>query len=136
MGNLRDERDKTIIKEYVTWNDIEEFIAQLAKDTNNFKDFNGVYGPARGGIIYAAIISNRYNIPFLGAPQVGCLCIDDICDTGDTALAWRNKGYTIATHYYKQGAKVEPDYWFKEKEDKWIVFPIEQNNEGLGGIHE
>lgn len=136
MGNLRDERDKTIIKEYVTWNDIEEFIAQLAKDTNNFKNFNGVYGPARGGVIYAAIISNRYDIPFLGAPQVGCLCVDDICDTGDTALAWRNKGYTIATHYYKQGSKVEPDYWFKEKEDKWIVFPIEQNNEGLGGIHE
>lgn len=136
MGNLRDERDKTIIKEYVTWNDIEEFIAQLAKDTNNFKNFNGVYGPARGGVIYAAIISNRYDIPFLGAPQVGCLCIDDICDTGDTALAWRNKGYTIATHYYKKGSKVEPDYWFKEKEDKWIVFPIEQNNEGLGGIHE
>ena len=37
MRNLRDERDKTVIKEYVTWNDIEEFIAQLAKDTNNFK---------------------------------------------------------------------------------------------------
>lgn len=136
MGNLRDDRDKTIIKEYVTWNDIENFVAHLAKDTNNFKKFNGVYGPARGGIIYAAIISNRYNIPFLGAPQVGCLCIDDICDTGDTALAWRNKGYTIATHYYKEGAKVEPDYWFREKKDKWIVFPIEQNNEGLGGIHE
>lgn len=136
MGNLRDERDKTIIKEYVTWDDIEDFIAHLARETDNFKKFNGVYGPARGGIIYAAIISNRYNIPFLGAPQVGCLCIDDICDTGDTALAWRNKGYFIATHYFKKGAKVEPDYWFREKEDKWIVFPIEQNNEGLGGIHE
>lgn len=136
MGNLRDERDKTVIKEYVTWDDIEDFIAHLAHETDNFKKFNGVYGPARGGIIYAAIISNRYNIPFLGAPQVGCLCIDDICDTGDTALAWRNKGYFIATHYFKKGAKVEPDYWFREKEDKWIVFPIEQNNEGLGGIHE
>ena len=136
MGNLRDERDKTVIKEYVTWDDIEDFIAHLAHETDNFKKFNGVYGPARGGIIYAAIISNRYNIPFLGAPQVGCLCIDDICDTGDIALAWRNKGYFIATHYFKKGAKVEPDYWFREKEDKWIVFPIEQNNEGLGGIHE
>ena len=136
MGNLRDERDKTVVKEYVTWDDIEDFIAHLARETDDFKKFNGVYGPARGGIIYAAIISNRYNIPFLGAPQVGCLCIDDICDTGDTALAWRNKGYFIATHYFKKGAKVEPDYWFREKEDKWIVFPIEQNNEGLGGIHE
>lgn len=132
MYNLRDERDITIIKEYVTWDDIEEFIKILAKDTNNFKGFNGVYGPARGGLIYAVIISNRYNIPFLGAPQKGCLCIDDICDTGDTALAWRNKGYTIATHYYKEGAKVEPDYWYKEKENKWIVFPIEEDTRSKG----
>ena len=136
MNNLRDKRDKTIIKEYVTWRDIEEFISYLAQVTNNFAQFNGIYGPARGGLIYAIIISNRYNIPFLGAPQIGCLCIDDICDTGDTACAWKNKGYKIATHYYKRGAKIQPDYWFKEKGDKWIVFPIEQNNESLGGIHE
>ena len=129
MYNLRDERDQTIIKEYVTWNDVEEFISYLADKTDNFKNFNGVYGPARGGLLYAIIISNRYNLPFLAAPQVGCLCVDDICDTGDTALSWKNKGYVIATHYYKQDAKVTPDYWFKEKDNKWIVFPIERNNE-------
>ena len=127
MENLRDEKDKTIVKEYVTWNDVEEFIARLAKDTNNFQKFTGVFGPARGGVTYATIISNRYNLPYLGAPQKGCLCIDDICDTGDTALAWKEKGYAIATHYYKEGAKVEPDYWWKEKEDNWIVFPWEED---------
>ena len=126
-SNERDEREMTVEKEYVTYNDIEEFILKLAKDTNNFKDFNGVYGPARGGLLYAILISERYNLPFLGAPQRGCLCIDDICDSGDTALAWRQKGYTIATHYYKEGAKVEPDYWWKLKGDKWIVFPVEED---------
>lgn len=127
MLNERDEREITVVKEYVTWDDIEDFIEALAEDTNNFKDFTGVYGPARGGVIYAAIISNRYNLPYLGAPQVGCLCVDDICDSGDTALAWRQKGYKIATHYYKEGAKVEPDYWYREKADKWIVFPAEED---------
>lgn len=127
MKNLRDEKEITPIKEYVTWNDIEDFISFLAINTDNFKHFNGVYGPARGGVIYATIISNRYNLPFLGAPQKGCLCVDDICDSGDTALAWRQKGYTIATHYYKEGAKVEPDLFFKLKDDKWIVFPIEED---------
>ena len=127
MGNLRDERDMTVIKEYVTWNDVEEFINWLAEQTNNFEGYTGVYGPARGGVIYATIISNRYDLPYLGAPTVGCLCIDDICDTGDTALAWRQKGYKIATHYYKDNAKVEPDFWYKEKGDHWIVFPIEED---------
>ena len=129
MGNLRDDREMTVIKEYVTWNDVEEFIEWLAQKTNNFEGYTGVYGPARGGVVYAAIISNRYNIPFLGAPHLGCLIIDDICDSGDTALAWRNKGYKIATHYYKEGAKIEPDFWYKEKGDNWIVFSIERNNQ-------
>ena len=128
MENLRDERDMTIIKEHVTWNDVEEFVKWLAEKTNNFEGFTGVYGPARGGVTYAAIISNRYNLPYLGAPTVGCLCVDDICDTGDTALAWRRKGYKIATHYYKKDALVEPDFWLKTKEDKWIVFPWEKQD--------
>ena len=126
MGNLRDERDMTVVKEYVTWNDVEDFVKWLAEKTNNFESFTGVYGPARGGVTYAAIISNRYNLPYLGAPSVGCLCVDDICDTGDTALAWKRKGYKIATHYYKKDALVEPDFWLKTKDDKWIVFPWEK----------
>ena len=125
MKNLRDNRDQTPVKEYVTWSDVEEFISWLSIQTNNFEVITGVYGPARGGVIYAVIISNRYNLPFLGAPCPGCLCVDDICDTGDTALAWKQKGYKIATHYYKEGAKVVPDYWFKIKKDNWVVFPIE-----------
>ena len=126
MNNYRDLRDMTVEKEYVTWQDVENFIQFLADNTHNFKEFNGVYGPARGGLVYAVIISNRYNIPFLGAPQKGCLVVDDICDTGDTALAWKGKGYTIATHYYKHGSKVVPNFHYRIKDDKWIIFPWEE----------
>ena len=129
MENLRDKREKTIEKVYVSWNDVEQFIKFLADNTNNFKEFNGVYGPARGGVIYAVIISNRYNIPFLGAPQRGCICVDDICDSGNTALAWKEKGYIIATHYYKQGSKVLPNLFMNFKDDKWVVFPWEKQIE-------
>ena len=125
MQNLRDEKEMTSEKEYVSWEDVEEFIQFLANNSNNFKEFNGVYGPARGGLIYAVIISNRYDIPFLGAPQKGCLCIDDICDSGATALAWKNKGYFVATHYYKQGAQTRPHFYLKYKDAKWVVFPWE-----------
>ena len=126
MKNNRDENEMTIIKEYVTWDDIEEFVKFLEKQIDLTK-FTGVYGPARGGVTFAAIISNRYNLPYLGAPQVGCLCVDDICDSGDTAMAWRQKGYTVATMYYKKSAKVVPNIWWKEKGDKWIIFPWEED---------
>ena len=125
MNNLRDERDITPIVEYVTWQDVETFIKFVADNTHNFKDFNGVYGPARGGLVYAVIISNRYNIPFLGAPQKGCIVVDDICDTGDTTRAWLNKGYYIATHYYKEGCPIIPNLHYKVKTINWIKFPWE-----------
>ena len=124
MINERDKKDTTPEKVYVTWEDVNEFITLLSSHMN-MKSFTGVYGPARGGLVFAVMISHRYNLPFLGAPQAGCLCVDDICDTGDTALAWKDKGYTIATMYYKKGSKVTPDYWMFEKKDKWIVFPFE-----------
>ena len=126
MKNLRDEKEVTVVKEYIKWDDIEEFI-QFLETQVNFSNYTGVYGPARGGVTLAAIVSNRYNLPYLGAPQKGCICVDDICDSGDTALAWRQKGYTIATMYYKNGAKVMPEIWCKEKANKWIVFPWEED---------
>ena len=126
MKNNRDKSEMTIVKEYVTWDDVENFIKYLEEQID-LKKYTGVYGPARGGVTFAAIISNRYNLPYLGAPQVGCLCVDDICDSGDTAMAWRQKGYVVATMYYKQSAKVVPDVWWKEKSNKWIIFPWEED---------
>lgn len=125
MSNLRDERDMTPEKVYVQWFQVENFVSWLSEQTDGFRNINGVYAPARGGLVFGVIISNRYNVPFLAAPQVGCICVDDICDSGDTALAWREKGYKIATMYYKKGSKVTPDFWMFEKENKWIVFPWE-----------
>lgn len=126
MNNLRDERETTIIKEYISWKDVENFIQFLADNTHNFKDFNGVYAPPRGGVVFGSIISNRYNLPYLAAPQVGCLVIDDIVDSGDTAMTWRQKGYKIACMYYNQNSKIKPDLYWKFKEDKWCVFPWEE----------
>lgn len=88
MLNKRDFKDITSEKEYVSWSNIEQFISSL-KDNFNMSSFTGVYAPARGGLVFAVMISHKYNLPFLGDPQKGCLCVDDICDTGDTALAWK-----------------------------------------------
>lgn len=127
MNNDRDLQDMTPVKEYVSWNDIEDYISSL-KCFIESGNFNGVYGPPRGGLIFAVMVSHRYNLPFLGAPQKGCLVIDDIVDTGDTALAWKNKGYTITSMYFNSHSKVPVDFYYRNKNDKWIVYPYENQN--------
>lgn len=124
--NLRDEKEQTITKVNVTWQDVEDFIEYIADKTNNFENYNGVYGPARGGLIFAVIISNRYGLPFLGAPQKECIIVDDIVDSGKTAMCWLEKGYDIITMYYKENElNIKPNYWYRQKFDEWILFPWE-----------
>ena len=125
MINDRDMRDITPEKIYVTWEDIEKFIDGLG-DKFDMSQFNGVYGPARGGLVFAVMVSHRYDLPFLGAPQRGCLVIDDIVDTGDTARAWSAKGYTIASMFYNQNSAAPVDYYMFDKADHWVVFPYER----------
>lgn len=124
MQNLRDDRDITIKKQCVSWLDVNKFINNLS-DFIRTNNFNGVYGPARGGLVFAVMISHIYKLPFLGAPNKGCLIVDDIVDTGKTAEAWKDKGYKIASMYYKKNNLVEPDFWMFEKNDNWIIFPWE-----------
>lgn len=124
MNNERDLRDMTPEKIYVTWDQVEEFITNIGAfiKANNF---NGVYGPARGGLVFAVMISHRYHLPFLGAPQPGCLIVDDIIDTGDTAKAWANKGYVIASMFFNSDSPVKANYYMYETEGKWLIFPWE-----------
>jgi hypoxanthine phosphoribosyltransferase len=127
--NERDMRDMTPKKVYVTWDDVEDFISELTsfilQKTDEGKSFSGVYGPARGGVLFAVILSNRLGLSYLGAPQKDCLVVDDIVDTGATAEAWKAKGYTIASMYYSDTSTVTPDFWWKKKEGKWVIFPWE-----------
>lgn len=126
MTNDRDERDITPEKIHVTWRDVDHFVTKLGAKFNMVEQFNGVYGPARGGLIFAVMISHRYGLPFLGAPQKGCLIVDDIVDTGDTARAWANKGYTIASMFYNKKNAAPVDYYMFDNYNRWVVFPWEE----------
>lgn len=125
--NDRDKRDMTVEKKYVTWEQVEDFITKLTPFIKEH-NFTGVYGPARGGVVFACIVSNRFGLPYLGAPQKDCLIVDDIVDSGRTAEAWKDKGYTIASMYYNKKSIIEPDFWIQKKQDLWVVFPWESNN--------
>lgn len=112
-------------KEFVTWSQVEDFIDELKKHFCNVK-FSGVYGVPKGGMVIASMIAYNFNIPLLMAPYAGCLVVDDTADTGKTLRHYQEKGYKIATLYWKKSSEVTPDYYMFEKKDAWVVFPWER----------
>ena len=122
-------------KVYVTWEQVEQFVNLLEKSVG--RDFTGVYGLPRGGLVLATMISHKYKIPMLMSPTPNCLIVDDICDTGESLLHYvknssgdKVQDYTIATLYYKENKLgVRPNYYQYIKGDNWIVFPWEMEEQ-------
>ena len=120
-----------IEKYFVTWDDVETFInIFIDKIRLEGKQFTGVYGLPRGGLVFAVMLSNRLGIPMLMAPCDGCLIIDDIADSGKSLAHFTENDtnfckFYIATMFYHERSEVKPDYYQELKEDRWIVFPWE-----------
>ena len=117
-------------KIYVSWDQVEQYIADL-KELNGKFQWKGVYGIPRGGLVLAVMISHRLDIPFLGAPCDGCLIVDDIADTGKSLYHFtenetQHNKYYLSTMYYQERSIVVPDYWYLQKHEDWIVFPWEE----------
>ena len=118
--------------EYVTWEEVQRFVEKLSQELQG-ADISGVYGLPRGGLVFAVMLSHALDVPFLAAPHPNCVIVDDICDSGESLVHYvRNTSgegisgmYFIATMYYKEGAAVTPDYFYKLKHDAWIQFPWE-----------
>ena len=117
------------MKEFVTWNVIDEAVTDIAfniKNTN--KDFKGVYGIPRGGLILAVMLSHKLDIPLIMSEDdldENSIIIDDIADTGKTLLDFvEYESYVVTIHEHEQSL-IKPDYSVIDKGDKWIVYPWE-----------
>lgn len=118
--------------EFVTWEDVEDFINYLRNNIEDPESISGVYGLPRGGLVFAVMLSHALNIPLLMAPANNCIIVDDICDSGESLLHYvndssgdRRNQYITATMYMKANQLVCPDFYYKVKTDSWIVFPWE-----------
>lgn len=116
----------------LSWDDVENYVDNVIKIYAN-KNITGVYGPPRGGVILAVMISHRLAVPMLSAPCENCIIVDDICDTGETLIHYyknssslKKPKYNITTMIYNDGAAVLPEYFWGKKENNWIVFPWEE----------
>lgn len=114
-------------KLYYTW---LQFNNDMKKITDKVKEsgqqFDGVWGPARGGLIPAVILSHALSLPFLKKPTEKTLIVDDIADTGQTLKKFSGKNF-IATPFYHKQSIVVPNIWLREKKDQWIIFPWERD---------
>ena len=117
------------MKEFVTWNVIDEAVTDIAfniKNTN--KDFKGVYGIPRGGLILAVMLSHKLDLPLIMSKDEldeNSIIIDDIADTGKTLLDFTEyESYVVTIHEHEQSL-IKPDYSVIDKGDKWIVYPWE-----------
>lgn len=91
------------------------------------QEFDGIWGPPRGGLILAVILSYELDLPFIvnvSDATEKTLIVDDIADTGKTLAPFKDKN-TIVTLFYHRQSIVRPDIWVHEKFNAWIVFPWE-----------
>lgn len=112
-----------MFRKNVSWKEVDEYINSLV--TKVPRGVCGVYGIPRGGLILAAILSHKLDVPMLQAPCKGCVVIDDIADTGTTLKHYADCGYYITTMFYHKQSIVVPNYWFFAKDKSWIVYPWE-----------
>ena len=117
------------MKEFISWNLIDEAVTDIAfniKNTN--KDFKGVYGIPRGGLILAVMLSHKLDLPLIMSKDEldeNSIIIDDIADTGKTLLDFvEYESYVVTIHEHEQSL-IKPDYSVLDKGDKWIVYPWE-----------
>jgi hypoxanthine phosphoribosyltransferase len=101
--------------------DMKKIISLVKKSG---KKFDGVWGPSRGGLVPAVMLSHGLGLPLLNKPTRRTLVIDDIADTGRTLVPYKGKNFIVTPFYHKQSIVV-PDVWLREKKNQWIIFPWE-----------
>ena len=116
-------------KEYYTWNSFDRDVTRIVRALKKTgKHFDGVWGPPRGGLPLAIMLSHELGIPLLHTPKSRkTLIVDDMADTGETLKRFFGT-HTIATLYYHPQSVVIPTVWIRKKGKRWVVFPWEKSS--------
>ena len=94
---------------------------------NNNKQYTGVYGVPRGGLVPAIRLSHELDIPLLmGGVTERSLCVDDIADSGNVIRPFMERSKCdVVTLYLSKHSQLKPTFWAYETSN-WIVFPWEK----------
>ena len=111
-------------RQHYSWRQFDSDIKKIAGlIKKSKKKFDGVWGPPRGGLVPAIVLSHALGIPLLLQPTKDTLIVDDVADTGKTLASYQRN--FIVTIFYHRQSFVVPNIWLCEKKDIWIVFPWE-----------
>ncbi len=131
------------MKEYISWKQYEKYILEIHTWVHKkFYDVNrqelmlgAIYGLPRGGLPIAVSLSHKLHLPLLMnyydrkvVTDKKILVVDDIADTGHTLKDFDNKHNVICTIHHHEQSIVKPDFFCREKDDKWIVYPWEETD--------
>jgi GTP cyclohydrolase I len=110
----------------LTWEDIYREAGKLA-NRHAHKRYTGIYGIPQGGAPVALVVSNYLQLPVLDEPELGCLIVDDLVDSGATAAKELNnlEGVEFDALFRKE---YSPTHLAPEafEVDGWINFPWER----------
>lgn len=116
-------------KEMYSWFEFEEDMKKIvlwAKPRN----FKGVYGIPRGGLVLAVKLSHILDIPMILHREditPNTLVVDDIVDNGATLERFLR---SIDTHcltasiFFNEKSSVKTDFFIRKKQC-WVIFPWE-----------
>jgi hypoxanthine phosphoribosyltransferase len=120
-------------RRFVPWHYIEPFFEQIRaylKETGKKPD--AVFGPPRGGIIYAKALSDYLGLPWSAELDDNMIYAEDIFDTGKTAEKTADfKNIINVAMTYRAGRSVtKPDVAYLDAEEYWMVHPHERYQNG------
>lgn len=117
-------------KQFYSWQEFDRDCDELIRRLRPQRlMFNGVWGPARGGLLLAIVLSHGLGLSLLAEPiAFNTLVVDDIADTGKTLHKFVGVNFMVTLFYHQQSVTT-PTIWLHEKFDKFIVFPWEKEHQ-------
>lgn len=118
-------------KYFLSWKLYLELIDELAyRIEDSGKKYESIHGIPRGGLIPAAILAHKLNLPMVGTQDynTASLLVDDLVDTGNTFEIYGDH-YDTAVVFMKPWSKIIPTYFVRMTKN-WIVFPYEKKLKG------
>lgn len=113
--------------EVIGWQEIQDWAKELANLIKG-KNYVGIYGIPRGGLIIATLLSYETGLPLLMHPQERCLIVDDDAGTGLTLLPYLHR-YDIALMYQNPKCKIKVTYLHKYYDEVYKVFTWNTKND-------
>lgn len=115
--------------EYITWNQIEQWIWKISKKLKN-ENFRWIHGAPRGGLVPAVWLSHAMNIPYkytspLERPYTHTLIVEDVIDTGESIDKFKEIRHLVKIVSLVRKPWSPKVHFTPHKTDKWVIFPWE-----------